>query len=440
MPRQERQPGGGRGAPGALRADRLARPTLALLAGALAVVLGAPVASAATPTVAWTRQLGSAANDVAHGAAVDGKRNAIVVGETGGALFGTHRGSGDAFVRKLGPQGQTRWSRQFGTVEDEWATGVAVDRSGNAFVVGHSQGKLGKAHLGGADAFVRKVSPAGKTLWTRQFGTGANDYVNGVAVDRSGNVYGVGYTAGKLGAKQFGSEDAFVRKFGPTGKALWTRQFGTTQSDVAHGVAVDASGDVVVVGRTDGALGKAQAGGGDAIVRRYSPSGRLRWTRQFGTAERDEALGVAIDGSGNAYVVGYVGAALVGAGFGTDDAFIRKLGLGGKVRWTRQFGTASGDYANAVVTDRKGRPWVAGDTGGVLGDASLGASDAYLRAYRANGSERWTMQFGTPSVDSAATVALDARGSAILAGSTYGSLAAANAGNQDAFVRKIVME
>ncbi len=47
----------------------------------------------------------------------------------------------------------------------------------------------------------------------------------------------------------------------PPGAELWTRQFGSTDEDGAYGVAVDAPGNVLVVGRTGIAV----------FVRKYSP-------------------------------------------------------------------------------------------------------------------------------------------------------------------------
>jgi len=86
---------------------------------------------------------------------------------------------------------------------------------------------------------------------------------------------------------------------------LWTRQFGTSSSDLANGVAIDGAGNVYVVGQTEGALpGQTGLGGRDAFVRRYDSLGNQLWTRQFGTRGDDAALGAGVDSDGNLYVVG----------------------------------------------------------------------------------------------------------------------------------------
>jgi len=91
------------------------------------------------------------------------------------------------------------------------------------------------------------------------------------------------------------------------------RQLRSAYDDGATGVAVDGAGGVHVVGLTDGALpGRTRAGKGDAFLVRYGPGGRRLQLRQFGSAAWDSAYGVAVDAAGDAYVVGDTGGALPG--------------------------------------------------------------------------------------------------------------------------------
>jgi len=164
--------------------------------------------------------------------------------------------------------------------------------------------------------------------WTRQFGTFANDYATNIAVDASGNVYVAGKTVGALPEQSSsGDWDVFVRKYDSSGSELWTRQFGTSTYDYAESVAVDASGNVYVAGLTSGALpGQTSSGGGDAFVRKYDGSGSEIWTKQFGTSTYDEAYDVAVDTFDNVYVAGQTYGALPGqTSSGGRDAFLVKF-------------------------------------------------------------------------------------------------------------------
>jgi hypothetical protein len=182
------------------------------------------------------------------------------------------------------PAGDLEWIRQFGGVgaSDEEAHGVAA-RDGYVYVAGHTSGVLaGQISAGAQDVFVRKYDSAGNELWTRQFGTPADDETNGVAVDATG-IYVAGYTYGAFpGQVNSGGADVFVRKYDFAGNVLWTRQLGGADDDFAGNVAAGPSG-VYVVGTTRGALpGQPGQGSGnrDAFLLKYDTAGNLIWTRR----------------------------------------------------------------------------------------------------------------------------------------------------------------
>jgi len=102
-----------------------------------------------------------------------------------------------------------------------------------------------------------------------------NDYANGVATDSSGNVYVTGGTKGGLdGNTSAGNTDLFVVKYNSSGTKQWTKQLGTSSTDLANGVATDPSGNVYVTGGTYGGLdGNTNAGNADLFVVKYNSSG-----------------------------------------------------------------------------------------------------------------------------------------------------------------------
>jgi len=332
----------------------------------------------------WTSQFTNSISAGVLAVAVDGTGNIVLVGHVEGPLAGrTAAGLDDAFVRKLSPAGTELWTTQFGSPSEDWAFAVATDGSGNIIVAGYTYGALpGQTNAGADDAFVRKLSPAGDALWTIQFGSRASDKASGVAVDRSGNIIVAGYTYGALpGQTQAGDWDAFVRKLSPAGTELWTRQFGSSAADPALGVAVDGSGNIIVAGHTTGALpGQTLVGYGDAFVRKFSPEGTETWTVQFGCPASAEVLGMAVDGSGNIIVAGCTDGAIPGQTQAGDwDAFVRKLSPEGTELWTYQFGSPRVDWALAVAADGSGNIIVAGEAYGALpGQTYSGTGDAFV--------------------------------------------------------------
>ena len=387
----------------------------------------------------WTRQFGTSLNDQAFGISLDAS-GAYVVGATSGPLVLPHIGLQDAYVHKLDPlNGSSMWLRQFGTSGTDVALGVSVN-AGNVRVVGSTTGTLpGQTSAGATDAFVRSYDSAGVEAWTRQFGGvgPASDIVQAQAPDADGNVYVVGSVGGPLpGQTSAGSTDAFVRKYDPAGNEIWTRQFGSSASDVALGVAVDAAA-VYVTGHTDGALPfQTSIGGRDTFVRKYDFSGAETWTRQFGTPSLDQAFGISINSTG-VYVAGSTGGAFPGhTSAGALDCYVRAFDADGNMIWTRQFGTSVFDQIDAISADDNG-VYVAGRTAGTLPDQqTAGTQDAFLRRYYLSGDEAWTHQFGTAANDQAFAIAAAAAG-VYVAGSTSGALPGqVNVGVQDAFVRK----
>jgi hypothetical protein len=283
---------------------------------------------------------------------------------------------------------------------------------------------------------VRKYDINGNELWTRQFGTTGADDLSMVASDGVG-VYVVGLTTGSLPGQQHnGGEDAFVRRYDVLGNEVWTRQFGTASIDRALGLALDATG-VYVSGLTNGTLpGQNSAGGRDAYVRKYDRDGNELWTRQFGSTSNDDAAtNLATDHSG-LYVAGFVAGSLPSQiTSGDRDAFVRRYDPSGSEQWTRQFGTATEDRPFGLVADASGAYVVGHTNAGLPGQVAAGGTDAFARKYDVNGNELWTRQFGTSGADRGLGATADPAALYIV-GDTHGALPGqTSAGEVDAFLR-----
>ena len=240
------------------------------------------------------------------------------------------------------------WTKQWGTTKADYAAGVAVDGSGNIYVTGYTLGNLdGNTNAGGYDAFLTKYDFSGVWQWTKLLGqqdgcanAAGNDWATGVAVDGSGNVYVSGYTLGNLdGNINAGGYDAFLTMYNSSGILQWTKLLGTTGDDWASSVAVDGSGIYVTGGTTGDLHEEPNAGGYDSFLSKYDSTGGMQWTKLLGSAEDESAYGVAVDGSGYIYVTGYTLGDLYGTNAGLHDAFLAQYDSTGDRKWTRQLGT-----------------------------------------------------------------------------------------------------
>ncbi len=169
-----------------------------------------------------------------------------------GAFSGqTNPGGGDAYVRKYDASGNELWTRQFGTSSTDRSWGISVNASG-VYVTGFTWGTFsGQTSAGGHDVYLRKYDASGNELWTRQFGTSDTIFPTGISVNASG-VYVTGYTYGAFsGQTNPGNYDAYVRStmqaatnYGPGNSVLRSYDF-------SNGISVNASG-VYVTGFTAG--------------------------------------------------------------------------------------------------------------------------------------------------------------------------------------------
>ncbi|XXF77229.1 SBBP repeat-containing protein [Myxococcaceae bacterium GXIMD 01537] len=229
----------------------------------------------ASGTLQWTRQLGSTKADQAQGISVAPDGSVYVAGTTSGPLDGNaHAGSMDLFLLKYDSAGTKQWSRQRGNLNSNYGQAVAAGADGSVYVTGYTWGALdGETNTGLYDAFLVRYDSAGTHHWTRLFGTSQPEYATDVAVDANGNAYVTGYTDGLLpGQTGAGSTDTFLVKYDSTGDKWFNRQVGTSESDFARGVALDDNGNPYVAGYTWGAFpGAPNAGGYDAFIIRHLP-------------------------------------------------------------------------------------------------------------------------------------------------------------------------
>jgi len=163
-------------------------------------------------------------------------------------------------ARASGNHPALAWSTYLGGGYDDEGMDVTVDAAGNAYISGSTLSEDfpgGAGMLGGWDAFVTKIDPQGKLVFTRFLGGSWFEWARGVAVDATGHIYLAGFTAstedfpGGASGRLDRDGDAFVAKLDPTGaQVLWARLLGGESGDEATGIALDAAGNVYVVGQT----------------------------------------------------------------------------------------------------------------------------------------------------------------------------------------------
>ncbi|MDP9242175.1 MAG: hypothetical protein M3O84_03265 [Actinomycetota bacterium] len=332
------------------------------------------------------------------------------------------------------------WVREFGSHGPDFGRAVAADATGT-YVVGVARKQLPfETYQAGFDGFIRKYSPTGKRLWTDEFGTTGQDGAADVAVDSSG-VYVVGWIDGSGGLPSLPNEgpqtlgDALIRKYTLGGQLVWTHRFGPPHGGAALSVAL-SSDAVYVSGFTIGTFaGELSRGGGDGFVAKFALNGTQRWARQFGSPALDVAEGVAVNDTG-VYVSGHTDGAIdAQTSQGNTDAFVRKYDSEGLKRWTRQFGTSGLDFAESVAVQGTTGVFVTGESGSESRTPGLGTVQAFVHAFGVTGTDLWNRTFGTPKGTDASDIVVGSD-SLYVTGGTEGALQGQTAaGKEDAYVR-----
>jgi hypothetical protein len=386
------------------------------------------------------------------------------------------------------------YSTYLGGSGADTASGIAVDSSGNAYVTGNTLSSdfptaspLQSANGGGGDAFVTKLNAAGNALvYSTYLGGSGADAANGIAVDSSGNAYVTGSTSstnfptnGPLQAANGGFSDAFVTKLNAAGNALvYSTYLGGSGVDTAYGIAVDSSGNAYVAGVTNSAnfptanpLQPASGGDYDAFVTKLNATGNaLVYSTYLGGSGREQANGIAVDSSGNAYVTGRTSStnfptnsplqpARGGAGCTlntlpcANDAFVTKLNAAGNALvYSTYLGGSDNDQGLSIAVDSSGNAYVTGSTlssdfptASPIQPANGGGTDAFVTKLNAAGNALvYSTYLGGSGTDLAYGIAVDSSGNVYVTGGTSSTnfltadpIQPLNGGGGDAFVTKL---
>lgn len=370
---------------------------------------------------------------------VDRAGNAYVTGFTlspdlrvVGAAQPRFAGISDGFVTKVTADGRrVLWSTYLGGVDLDVPTSLAMDEQGNVYVTGRTgspdfpttrgafqprlRGVLCQRQASCHDAFVTKLDPQGRIVYSTLLGGSANEEGVSIAVDRRGRAWVAGNTDSsdlpvvRPLQQRFQSPpcpgdlpceyDVFVAALEPDGRRLhFATYLGGGSTDTAGGIAVDEAGSAYVTGTTRSADFLVA---GRAVQRRINgvacgpPPGapcldafvtkvtdrRTAFSTYLGGVRDERSNGIAVDRAGRAVITGSTRSpdlplrqplqgALDNASCTEqlpeeqcDDAFVTQLTAdGGGLVFSTYLGGQAEDQGLAVTVSPAGDVHVAGRT------------------------------------------------------------------------------
>jgi hypothetical protein len=326
---------------------------------------------------------------------------------------------------------------------------VVTDASGNVYVTGNLSNTVTFGtlppitSLGGpvnnADIFIVKYNSSGIAQWVQRAGGTNDDLVFDIALDASGNIY---ITGAIYGTATFGTlppltplanSDIFVAKYNNSGTAIWAKRAGGAGTHYSGGyaIALDATNNIYIVGEFGNTanfgstVSITSTGSSDIFIAKYDNDGTALWAQKAGGVMNDYAADLALDASGNIYIVGTFkgtasfGTTLISTAGTTDEVYIAKYNNNGAPQWAQRTGATkinSEESNPSIALDALGNIYISGEftgtaTFGTLTPiTSVGSYDVFLAKYTNTGTPIWVQRAGGVYTDYPCSIALDASG------------------------------
>ncbi len=371
------------------------------------VILGMALVVLTADAQEWVARYNGPVNeeDQATAIAVDGSGNVYVTGWSFGVAAS---GKQDYVTIKYNSSGIEQWVARYNG-PDDWtdeAYAIAVDNSGNVYVTGQS-----RSAQSDGDYLTIKYNSSGDTCWVRRYNGPGNyqDNAVAIAVDDAENVYVTGSDYGT----GYASWDCATIKYNSSGTIKWCSRYnGNDYGDGASAIAVDTNGNVYITGSS--CIRDYAPPFGDYVTIKYDSSGSAEWVNGYnGTGNYwDGATAIAVDDAGNVYVTGWS----FGAGTNEDYATIKYSPSGDTVWIARYDGPGSGsddtDIGTAIAVDNNGNVYVTGKS-----QAPGTYYDYCTIKYNSSGDTVWVRRYhGGHGTDCAVAIAVDESGNVYVTG------------------------
>ncbi len=324
---------------------------------------------------------------------------------------------------------QVQFQKTYGGTGDEYFYSTWITADGGYVCAG----RTGSYGVGDYDCFLARLNANGDTLWTRTYGTGLYDEVQSVHQTADGGFIMAGHTA----AFTDFNRDAYLLKTDANGILQWAKVYGLANfRDRGYSVRQTVDGGYIIAGETNG----YGAGGLDMLLIKTDAAGTVTWSKTFGGANDETARSVRQLPDGGYILAGYTKTYGAGPGFNdvyvvrtsstgnaiwrktyglsaddwgytiertTDGGYIIgattdfngttfydmaliKIDSGGTLTWAKRYGGSGTDFGTTAIQSADGGYLI----GGMSNSFGAVGYDAYLVKTNATGVETWSKKYG----------------------------------------------
>jgi gliding motility-associated-like protein len=454
-----------------------------------------------TAKLDWAKQYAGPSFDAGQAITLDAQGNIYATGyfsstvdfDPGPGVYNlTSSAAEDIFITKSDPSGKLIWAKSIGDFRYQAGYAIALDVNNNIYVTGIFFGTVdfdpgpGVSTLtsaGNEDIFILKLDNNANLIWAKKIGGPSNDFCNAIVLDNGGNIYLNGYFDGTsdfdpgIGVDTLvshGATDIFICKLSNNGNLQWAENIGSSSSDAAYSIGLDAQNNVYSTGfffgQADfdpgpGVFNMQTSGFGDGFILKLAPNGDFIKASRLGGDNEVRCLQLKIDKTAGAiFVTGYfdgiadfdpaAGVFNLNSTIGNEDAFIAKYDLNQNLLWAKQITGPSFQKGFALESDALGNVYCTGhfdvsadfDPGpGTFIMTAQGLADAFVCKLDAGGNFIWAIQASGSLYESGNSIKIDKNNALVVFGTFHattdfdpgtGTYNLTSAGESEAFMAK----
>lgn len=283
------------------------------------------------------------------------------------------------------------WIKTFGGSNYDFAKAVVQLPNGHYVMAGTTRsidGDVSGSRVG-YDPWIAEIDTAGNMLWSKAFGTNADEHTDNLVATSDGGFVMVGHIGFNFDTT---SNRGWIIKTNNSGNEVWRKDFTTSNDSKILDVITNSDGSLVIAGYTTTANGR------DGWIAKLDASGNEVWNKTFGGTKEDQLTSITIASNGGYVASGFTQSSdmNLSANKGSFDGWILKIDDNGNMQWSKNFGGSGADYLKSIVRSNDGGYVSVGNTNSSNGDVSQnrGNFDEWVLKIDASGNKQWVKTFG----------------------------------------------